>query len=434
VTGRLPANGQRVPGFVRGGAVAFVMLIFSAATCLAQESSAPAPMPEDELTRVPVGQRPRPDFEPLGIRWGSLLIHPSVRTGVIYGSNIFATPQNPQHDLAVVASPGVVVRWETPTAGVKADIGADIYRYSRFSSQDRIDAHARVNTRREIARDLVFETAFAAARRHEVPGDASAPRDTKEPVPYHNLQGEAIITKTFNRFGIGVGAGVRNLTYEDVESIQGGTLDQTWRNGTILTATVKPFYELSPGYRVFSRLRANTCYFAGVCYRNRDSEGYDVRAGVDFALTPLIFGSVEAGYLSQSYDNPLIGPVDGISGGAKLTWLATPLMTVSLFADRAVAETAQQDVEARLDTKVGLKLDYELFRNLIISGGAEYTNQDFAGSIREDNVVKFSVGFDYLMNRSIEFGARYDYIDRSSTDPIYSYDSHVVMFNVTARH
>jgi hypothetical protein len=111
-------------------------------------------------------------------------------------------------------------------------------------------------------------------------------------------------------------ASTSNLTYEDVKSIGGGTLDQTWRNGTILTATVKPFYEFSPGYRVYSRSQANTRDYEGEGDRNRDSEGYDVRAGVDFALTPLVFGSVEAGYLSQSYEGQLIGPVDGMSGGA----------------------------------------------------------------------------------------------------------------------
>jgi hypothetical protein len=37
------------------------------------------------------------------------------------------------------------------------------------------------------------------------------------------------------------------------------------------------------------------------------------------------------------------------------------------------------------------------------------------------------------MNRSIEIGAKYDFIDRTSTDPLHSYDAHVVMFNVTAQ-
>lgn len=432
MSGALAVIGQRASAFAPRGTAAIVILASSATLGLAQDP-ATTPIPEDELARIPVDQRSRPEFDPLGIRWNSLLLYPRVKTGIKFDSNIFATAHDPKSDFALVISPEVIARWESPISAYEAKVGADFYRYNSFSSQDRIDAHAKVRTRNEITRDLRFETSLGAARRHETPGEASAPRDTMEPVPYYDLQGEATVTKTFNRFGIGVGAGVRNLTYEDVESLTGGTIDQSWRNGTILTATVRPFYEFSPGYRIYSRLQANTRDYAGEGELNRDSEGYDARAGLEFGLTPLIFGAIEAGYLSQSYSNDLIGPVDGISGGTKLTWLATPLMTVSLKADRTVAETAQQGIDARLDTKGGLEIDYELFRNLIVSAGAEYLNQDFKGSTRKDDVVKLSLGFEYLRNRSIEVGARYDFIDRASTDSLHSYDSHVVMFNVTAR-
>jgi hypothetical protein len=412
-------------------AAAIAMLASSATTSLAQD---PAGIPQDELTRVPVGKRPLPEFEPLGIRWNSLLLYPEVKTRGMYDSNIFATPLDAQDDFALIVSPGLVVRWDTPTASYQADIGADIYRYKTFTSQDRVDAHARLRTRNEIIRDLSFETSLEAARRHEVPGDLTAPTDTKDPVPYNDLHAEAILTKTFNRFGIGVGAGVRNLTYEGVESITGGFLDQSWRDGTIVTATLKPTYEFSPGYRLYSRLEANTSNYAAEGDDDRDSEGYDGRAGLEFPLTPLIFGSVEAGYLSQYYKNPLIEPVHGFSGGTKLVWLATPLMTVSVAADRSIAETVTQDINGRIDTTASLKLDYELLRNLIISAGAEYANLDYEGIPRVDEVTKLSVGFEYLMNRTIEVGAKYDFIDRQSTDALNSYDAHVVMFNVTAHH
>jgi hypothetical protein len=412
------------------GSAVIAMLTSSVAPTFAQDAAA---LPQDDVTRIPVSQRPHPEFEPLGIRWNSLLLYPSIKTKAMFDSNVFSTNIDPQHDFAVVVSPGVSIRSQTPSSSYQADFGADIYRYNRFSSQDREDVFARLRTRNEISRDLVFETAFEAARRHETRRDASSSLDTIDPIPYNNLQGEATLTKTFNRFGIGIGAGIRNLSYEDVESLSGERLDQTWRNGTILTTTLKPFYEFSPGYRVYSRVRLNTRDYEGEGEFNRDSKGYDARAGVEFPVTPLIFGSIEAGYLSQTYTNPLIAPVNGLSGGTKLTWLVTPLMTISLAADRTVAETASQDIDARLDTSGLLKIDYELWRNLIVKAGAEYINQDFKGTNRKDDVLKLSVGFEYLMNRSIEIGAKYDFIDRSSTDPAHSYDAHVVMFNVTAQ-
>jgi hypothetical protein len=38
------------------------------------------------------------------------------------------------------------------------------------------------------------------------------------------------------------------------------------------------------------------------------------------------------------------------------------------------------------------------------------------------------------MNRHWKVGARYDFVSRDSSLPIYSFDKHVVMFNVTAQH
>jgi hypothetical protein len=425
-----PWTAYRVLKAVPAGSAAIAMLTSSVTASLGQEAPT---TPQDDPARLPVSQRPHPEFEPLGVRWNSLLFYPSVKTRAVFDSNVFSTAQNPQHDFAVVVSPGVTVRSQTPTASYQAEIGADIYRYNTFGSQDREDVFARLRTRNEIRRDLVFETSFEAARRHETRRDTSSLLDTKDPVPYNNLQAEATVTKTFNRFGIGLGAGIRNLTYEDVESLSGGTLDQSWRNGTIVSTTLKPFYEFSPGYRVYSRLRLNARDYQGEGDLNRDSEGYDARGGVEFPLTPIMFGSIEAGYLSQTYKNPLIEPVHGLSGGTKLTWLVTPLMTISAGADRSVAETVSQDIDARLDTSGLLKIDYELLRNLIVKAGVEYVNQDFQGTRRKDDVLKLSIGFDYLMNRSIEIGAKYDFIDRTSTDPLHSYDAHVVMFNVTAQ-
>lgn len=422
---------SRISKLMPSSAAAIAIVASSATPSLAQDPSA---VPQDERTLVPVGKRPHPDFDPLGIRWNSMVFYPVVNTRLMFDSNVFATPQNAQDDFALVVSPSLLVRSDTPTASYQTEIGADIYQYNTFSSQDRVDAHARVRSRNEINRDLVFETSFEAARRHEVRGDLTAPIDTDEPVPYNDLHADVILTRNFDRFGIGVGAGVRNLTYESVESLTGGFLDQSWRDGTILTTTLKPTYEFSPGYRIYSRLRANKSDYAAEGDHNRDSQGYDGRAGIEFPLTPLIFGSVEAGYLSQFYENPLIEPVHGFSGGTKLTWLATPLMTVSIAADRSIAETVTQDIKGRIDTLGSLKIDYELLRNLIISAGAEYANQDYEGTSRTDEVTKLSIGFDYLMNRSLEIGARYNFIDRSSTDPLQDYDAHVVMFNVTARH
>lgn len=408
----------------------FTMLAFSTAGSLAGE----AVISEDELTRVPVADRPHPDFDPLGIHWGAIYIYPSVKVGSFYESNVFADPDNERDDFGLVTSPNLRIRIERPLAAFEADLGADFYNYNEFDSENRVDAHAKLKFHNEFSRDLMLDATLEAARRHDVRGDSALPPDAAEPIPYNDLRAETTLTKTFNRFGVAFGGSVRNLTYENIETFDGAPLDQSFRNGAIYTGAVKPFYEFSPGYRAYARLQANARDYEGTGDLNRDSNGYDVRGGVEFGLTSLLFGSIEVGHLTQFYDNPEIDTVNGLSAGGKLTWLATPLLTISLTADRVVSETTTQGIEARLDTSAGVKVDYELLRNLIISSGAKYVNEDFVGADREDNVLKFSTGLDYYMNRKLKFGTRYDFIERDSSEKTFSFEDHVVTFHVTAQH
>ncbi len=389
---------------------------------------------EDDLTRMPVADRPHPDYDPIGIRWNSVYFYPSITEKTRYETNVFATDKNAKGDFSFVTSPNMLIRYDNPLASFQGDFGADFYNYSEFDSENRFDAHARMQIHNELSHDLVLDTTLEASRKHDERGDSALPPDAAHPIPYTDLRGETILTKTFNRFGVSLGGSVRNLTYEDVESFEGEKLDQSWRNGTILTGMVKPFYEFSPGYRLYAKAQVNNRDYEGTGDLNRDSHGYDVRGGLEFGLTSLLTGSVEVGHLDQTYKDKEIDPVSGLSAGGKLTWLVTPLMTISLTGDRVVSETTTPGVEARLDTSAGLQVDYELLRNLVISTGAKYKNENFEGTDREDNIFKLSTEIDYYLNRTFKLGARYDFIDRDSTESAFTYENHVVMFYVTAQH
>jgi hypothetical protein len=249
------------------------------------------------------------------------------------------------------------------------------------------------------------------------------------------MRAEGVFTKQFGRLGVELNANVRHLEYEDVQSISGAPLFQSARSGSIFTAHVKPFYEFSPGYRGFVRFRGNTRDYEGTGPLNRDSNGYDIRGGLEFAVTPLIKGSAEIGYLSQTYDNPLIAPFDGLSFAAKAQWLVTPLVTITFNTERSVAETVTPDFEARLDTVYGAQVDYELMRNVILFGGVKWKKEDFRGlSVRSDNVTQLSAGVEYLMNRRLKLALEYQFQDRDSNIPVYDFDRHMVTFGVKAQY
>jgi hypothetical protein len=147
----------------------------------------------------------------------------------------------------------------------------------------------------------------------------------------------------------------------------------------------------------------------------------------------MLSGSLELGYLHQDYSDPLISDADGLSTKVNLEWLMTPLMTVSLFGSRQVAELPAQDQEARIDLTAGARVDYELRRNIIVSVDASYTNEDFTGSNREDNILQIGTHIDYWMNRYCSFGLKYNYLERDSNLD-FSFNRHLVLLNVVAQY
>ena len=99
-----------------------------------------------------------------------------------------------------------------------------------------------------------------------------------------------------------------------------------------------------------------------------------------------------------------------------------------------MAETITPGFGPRIDTLFGGQIEYELLRNVVVKGGGSFKQEEFQDTVRRDDITRWSAGVDYLLNRHLRVGARYDFVSRDSTIPIYTFDKHVVMFNVTAQH
>ena len=127
-------------------------------------------------------------------------------------------------------------------------------------------------------------------------------------------------------------------------------------------------------------------------------------------------------------------------------WLLFPVLTLigtgmvltnaaeTALMAAAVPDELRGDFNGLVRTSFGARIDYEFLRNLIFYVEPKYMNEDFPGTSRKDKVGKVSAGFDYLLNRNAKVGLRYDFIDRNSTLSSFTYDEHVVTFNVTTQY
>ncbi len=164
----------------------------------------------------------------------------------------------------------------------------------------------------------------------------------------------------------------------------------------------------------------------------RDSDGYEVVGGAEFKLTNLAQGGVYAGYQSQDYDDPTLSEIDGIAYGANVDWFVTPLTTVRFEAASSIQETIQAGASGYMDNSVGLRIDHEFMRNVILGSHVSFANQDFEGVARDDDVLRAGTGIDYLLNRNFSLRLGYDYSDRDSSVAGLDYSRHEIGLTLSA--
>jgi len=258
-----------------------------------------------DLERQPVGQRVHEHLQPNGLVYADTFFYPEVSAGIEFDSNVFGEPIA-QDDYAYILSSALRILRSREDSALGLVLTVKHFEFDRFQNENRTEASARLRLARKLSRGLEIEASLAAARRFETRGDSLADADSFVPVGYQDLDAQTLITKRFNRFGIALGAGIRSLHYDNGEFVDGVLLDQSSRNGVIFTGSIRPFYELMPGYNVFARMQVNQRDYEGNGNLNRDSKGYQATAGIEFPIVATISGSLQGGYLEQEYDSVLV--------------------------------------------------------------------------------------------------------------------------------
>jgi hypothetical protein len=166
----------------------------------------------------------------------------------------------------------------------------------------------------------------------------------------------------------------------------------------------------------------------------RDSQGWEVMAGVALDLGGVTYGNVFAGYMSQDYDDPTLKTVDGVGFGGDITWNPTRLTTVQFAIARTVEESTLNGAAGALSTRFRADVDHELLRNVILSANAEYENNDYEGISRDDDIIAVGVGGDYLLNRHVRLRLNYTYQTRDSSVAGTVYDTNTVFLRLVTQY
>ena len=392
----------------------------------------------DRDANISVLQRPRPDYDSLGISLGEFQILPSLTVAPQYDSNIFATQTGAVSDLITAIQPAVSVRSNWARHEVDA--------YARLSSNIYAD-HSEENT---------TDYAFGGAGRLDILSasnitagasyaDSTIPRTAEDtytnaskPVQYDIGSANLGALQTINRLRFSESAAVARTTYGETTDFNGQPLSLGTLDNTATVVTGRSDYALSPALAAFATVQGNNRHYGASSATgqfDRSSNGYQLAVGADFDITQLIRGQFQLGYLSQNYQSNLFHTVTGPAANAKVEYFLSALTTITLTANRDVIDAVDPTAISFLQTHGGCQIDHQVRENIILSAKASYETDDFKGVQRNDQRESASLSGTYLLNRYLGLTAGYSLLNETSSgqDRVESFIANVVSLSLVLR-
>ncbi len=363
--------------------------------------------------------RQRPDYDAPGIPVGGFVLKPALDVGVSADSNVYRSPAPVDGDIFYLLRGAFDMRsnWGRHELDLSGAISRD--QYTSHQEENETDWNLGASGRLDVLRGMEADGAVSYAVLHEPRTSPDQPGGALTPTEYAQLHGEANVVHTVGVIGVSEGGTFDRYVYDPTPLIGGGKFNNADRNHDQYAGTMKVSYDPSPGYTLF--LRGS---YGGQTYDQKvDADGFDretrtfhADAGTDLGVTDLVSGSLFVGYVNERFHAPLQS-IAAVEYGASLDWYATPLLTAHFTAARLFDDTTLSGASVSDDQSLGIGLDYEFLRNLIIQTHFNFLDSRFVGIARNDEIWEADIGAKYLIDRNISASAGYTFSERLSSAP-----------------
>lgn len=386
---------------------------------------------------VAVLDRPHPEYEALGVPVGAFALFPRLQIDAEHTDNVFAVETGPVSDLAFHVRPSATLNSTWSRHQVNAYVRGDFVRNDKYKTENANNWSIGGTGRVDVMRDFNIAMGADYIKATEPRTASNTAVSARDPIHYDQAQAYLSTSRIVGRTKLTVRGDLQSYNYKDGFDLNGNVIDQDARDRVNSSLQGRVDYAVSPATAVFVAVTGNKRdYDAGtVATPTRDSNGYELLTGVNFELGAVVRGEVAVGYISQSFDNAAYSNIDGFGSRTRLEWFPTELTTITATASRAIEDAGVIGAGGYLSTDLGLNVDHELLRNVILSASLKYANDDYNGIDREDDRTEFALGGNYLLNRNLGLSLRY-YRTKQSSDGVNSgpnYTVNRVTFSLTTQ-
>jgi hypothetical protein len=377
-----------------------------------------------------VFNRPRPDYDPNGLRLGSFLFYPELGVEGGYDSNVFAEEHNTNSDFFGAVTPAFRLQSDWSNHLLGAEGAAELTGYADETSQNSVQGRGSIFGRLDITGDDALYGSAGYRRVVQPPGEDQdeVAGDENEQTEFDRWIGRLGYAHQFARMNLRVDAQGQRYNYLDApdQDKDRDTLDLGARLIYALSPRFTPFVQIGYTIENFDDAVDDT----GV---DRDQQKYSAVIGGRVLITELLLAELSGGVSYINFDDSSLNSRVAPVGNAELTWNITPLTSIIGLASISQDPTTQEGSSSRIRSSIGVRVEHELLSNLLVFGEAGYRNDTYQDSSRTDNRFRAGVGGEFLLNSYLSFTARYAF-DYRESNVVDDFTRNLVLIGVRAQY
>lgn len=335
----------------------------------------------DRGHNVSVTERPRPEYDALGVRLGSFIVNPQLTSSIGYSDNVFNDNLNKRSDVYTSLEPYVNVASDWSVHQFRLTGAADLRRYAQQTLRNQDAWNVQSSGRIDVSSALTVQVEGQLDRTYESPFASDVVANLIRPSRYLRTfvgtratydTGRSRILATFDRTSYG---------FSSIQFADGSIRDQTYRDRVTYNGTATYELGFTPSLSFYTRVETDrNDYSADRAFGapNRDSSGYRAVVGSNFDIAGVARGTVGIGYsyrtftASQTYRN-----TQGLSVEARADWFPSELTNIGVLLQRRLIDVDLSNAGTSWDNRIRVTVDHELLYNLILTLGGEVSKRQY---------------------------------------------------------
>ena len=388
-----------------------------------------------------VYERLRPEYDANGLHVGTFFLYPSMSSGGGLNSNIYNAPIATSDYFYSIDT---AVKFQSGWSRHELELNARTKSvwFSNQITENRMDWDVRADLRLDLIRGTKLGVKGDYALAHEERGTGNAggagANDADALTEFNSNNLDIEFEHSFNRLKLTLSGDWQRLDFLDGQTIAvpSAVIDNDDRDRTAMRYSGKTALEVWSDTAIFLRgTMVGTDYAAPlhVSDLNRDSSEYIFDGGLEFSISHLLVGQIAAGMSQKTFTDTRLPDSSSAAVDLHIKWYPSMLTNVTVSGGRSTEETSVAGSSGYISTRGGVSMDHELLRNLILTGKLSYENDEYAQTLRNDDVLTGAVSGRYMINNQFHLDAGYEFVDRSSSDAPFAYSASQFQLSLTGK-